>query len=218
MGIISVTLMGALLASAVPAREPDAAREATRAQDRLDREMQRAAERSQKLDTRTAQDRLRIEADAIKDPSKAAENLAKLNADTAREQQKIVEDQVKAQGDYSEDIAKAASDADDDRGGDSMGHSEQMRDLGETEKAEHDKDGFPVRRGEIVALDLSPATLKDMLARGFRVVEARKLDDIGREMFRLSAPEGMPAMAAREALRSVDPQPWQTLSIITGST
>lgn len=203
--IVSATLMGALLASATPAREPDAAREATRAQDRLDREMQRAAERSQKLDTRTAQDRLRIEADAIKDPSKAAENLAKLNADTAREQQKIVEDQVKAQGDYSEDIAKAASDADEDRGGDSMGHSEQMRDLGETEKAEHDKDGFPVRRGEIVALDLSSATLKDMLARGFRVVEARKLDDIGREMFRLSAPEGMPAMAAREALRSVDP-------------
>ena len=49
MRIVSATLMGALLASAVPAREPDAAREATRAQDRLDREMQRAAERSAQL-------------------------------------------------------------------------------------------------------------------------------------------------------------------------
>ncbi len=204
MRIVSATLMGALLASALPAREPDAVRNTNRAQDRLDRELQRAAERSQKLDMHTAQDRLRIEADAIKDPAKAAENLAKLEADTAREQQKIVEDQVKAQGDYSEDLAKA-NETDDRDDHDARGHSEQMRDLGETEKAEHDADGFPVRRGELVALDLAPATLAAMQSQGFRVVETRKIGDIGREIIRLSSPAGMGSLAARDALRKIDP-------------
>lgn len=205
--IVSAVLISALLGSAAVAREPrepDSLRETSRAQDRLDRELQRASERSQKLDTRTAQDRLRIEADAIKDPAKAAENMAKLEADTAREQQKIAEDQMKAQSDYAEDIAKA-SESEDDRDGDSGGRSEQMRDLGEAENAEHDKDGFPVRRGEIVALDLSPETLKRMKAMGFRVLETRRIEDIGRDVVRLSAPEGMAALTAREELRKIDP-------------
>lgn len=204
MRIVSAAVMGTLLGSALLAREPDGTREASRAQDRLDRELQRASERSQKLDMRTAQDRLRIEADAIKDPAKAAENLAKLEADTAREQQKIAEDQVKAQEDFAEEIAKA-SEADDDRDRSSGGNSEQMRDLGEAENAEHDKDGFPVRRGELVALDLSAPTLNAMQAKGFRVIETRKIDDLGREVFRLAAPEGMAALTAREELRRIDP-------------
>lgn len=201
---VTATVIGGLLALPLAAREPDAVRDATRAQDRLDRELQRAAERSQKLDIRTAQDRARIEADAIKDPTKAAGDLAKLEADTAREQQKIVEDQAKTQEDFSEDIAKASEVEDgEDRG--SSGHSEEMRDLGATEDAEHDESGFPVRRGEVVALDLAPATLQAMQAMGFRVVEQRRIEDIGRDIFRLAAPKGMAATAAREELRRIDP-------------
>lgn len=190
-----------LCATGLSARESDAVRDASRAQDRLDRELQRAAERSQKLETRTAQERLRIEADAIKDPEKAAADMVKLDADTAREQQKIVEDQVKAQGDYAEDIVKAT----DDSSHDGSRHSEEMRDLGKAENAEHDEDGFPVRRGEIVALDLSAATVQAIQAKGFRVVERRPISEVGRELFRLTGPSGMAATAARDELRKVDP-------------
>lgn len=192
-----------LAAQMAGARDPDPMRDSVRAQERLDRELQRANERTQKLDMRTAEERVKIQADAIKDPEKAAGDLAKLEADTTRVQQKIAEDQVKAQDDFAKDVAKAIEDA--DHHGSESSHSEQMRDLGKAEDAEHDADGFPVRRGEVVALDLAPATLQAMTSRGYRIVERRMIDDLGQEIIRLAAPKGIAAMEARTELRRVDP-------------
>lgn len=202
-GLVGTALALGLLSQTVDARDPDPMRDSVRAQERLDRELQRTTERAQQLEVRTAEERLKIQADAIKDPEKAAGDLAKLDADTAREQDKIAQDQTKAQDDFAEDVAKATADA-EDHGSESQ-HSEQMRDLGKAEDAEHDADGFPVRRGEVVALDLAPATLQTMMGKGYRIVERRKIEDLGQEIVRLAAPRGVAAMDAKAELRRVDP-------------
>ncbi|MEY4721761.1 MAG: Minor extracellular protease Epr precursor, partial [Pseudomonadota bacterium] len=71
--------------------------------------------------------------------------------------------------------------------------------------AEHDKDGFAVRRGELVGIDLPPATIDAARARGFRVIERRRLESLEREVIRISAPEGMTATEARDTIHAIDP-------------
>lgn len=186
----------------------------SRAQERLDRETARTAERSEERAARYAEERARIEERALQEPDKAATDLAKLDADQVREQEKIAEDAAKAQEDFAEDSAKESEDAaeeaaklterDDDGG--SSGSSQMMRDLGDSEGAEHDLDGFPVRRGEVVGMDFSAATLDAARARGFRVIERTRLGVLDREVVRLAAPAGMTSLAARKAMQDLDPK------------
>jgi subtilisin family serine protease len=208
---LPIVMLGVLLVSsgAEAARDPDAMKDVGRAQERLDRDLQRNAERADKLSARYAEQRSRIEERALREPDKAAEDLAKLDADVARETNKIAEDEAKIEEDFAEETVKEADDAAEalaERGDDSgnRGSSSEMRDIAISEAADHDADGFPVRLGEVVAIDLSEATLAAAQARGFRIVERRSLPGLNREMLRLSAPSGMTSLAARDQLRRVD--------------
>ena len=202
--------------SSVPglARDPQDVPDGSRAQERLDRDLQRAAERADEVTARYAEERARIEERGVREPARAAEDLAKLDADTAREEGKVAEERAKIEEDFAEesgkeaedaaeDLAEHAEDAAEDNSG--RGNSREIRDLGMAEGAEHDEDGFPVRRGEVVAIDLSPITLAAAQARGFRLIERQKLEGLDREIVRLAAPDGQTSLMARDQLRQIDP-------------
>lgn len=190
----------------------------SRATERMDRELLKETQRAEERTVRYAEERARIEARAVREPDKAAEDLAKLDARMAEDQLKATQEAAKITEDFNKETAKEAEDAakdaadlaergSEDGGGGSMnsGSSHLLRDLGESEGAEHDEHGFPVRRGEVVAMDLSPATVEAARAQGFRVIERRRLESLEREVFRIGAPQGMSASEAREAIRALDP-------------
>lgn len=194
---------------------PDPDRDVARAQEQLERDQQRIAERADEVAARIAEERARIEERAIRDPDKAAEDLAKLEADSIRENEKIAEDAAKAAQDLAEESAKAAEDAAEARaerseesGYDDGNHgsSEQIRDLGASEGAEHDEEGYPIRRGELVAIDLSSSTLSAAQARGFRVIETQRLESLSRNVVRLAVPQGLSSLEARSQLLAIDPR------------
>ena len=81
-----------------------------------------------------------------------------------------------------------------------------IRDLGKSEGAEHDEHGFPVRRGELVGIDLKPATMEAAQLRGFKVIERQRLESLNREVIRISAPAGMNSLEARKILLEIDPE------------
>ncbi|WP_254912936.1 S8 family serine peptidase [Novosphingobium sp. B 225] len=211
--VLAVSCASAMLAA--HERDPETG---SRAQGRLDRDLSRAAQRSDETSTRYAEERARIEQSAVREPDKAAEDLAKLDADFAKEQQKSAEDLGKIQEDFAKESTKEAEDAAEDaaeevaelaeRGdtGGSSGSSHLLRDLGQSEGAEHDEHGFPVRHGELVGVDLNPATVEAAQARGFRVIERQRLESLRREVIRISAPAGMTSRDAREVMRAIDPE------------
>lgn len=208
-----------LLALAVPASagprgdDPDPDRQ-SRAQERLDRDTARAAEKADELTARIAEERIKIETRAAEEPVRAAEESAKLDAELAKQEAEAAEEAAKREQEYAEELAKEQDDAAEDaaklaeRGDDasSQGSSVLMHDLGESEGAEHDEDGFPVRRGELVAMDVPAAALRTAETRGFRVIDRQTLPTLARELVRLEAPRGMTAMAAREQMRALAPQ------------
>jgi hypothetical protein len=174
----------------------------SKAQERLDKETAKAAERADQMAARYTEERIKIEERAIKDPTKAAEDLAKLDADIAKDEAKSAEDAAKVQEDFAEESTKEAEEAAEeaaelsDRGDDSgHGSSEQIRDLGKSEGADHDADGFAIKRGELVAVDLSSATVTAAEAQGFRVIGREKLPTLQRELVRLATPAGVEAVA-----------------------
>lgn len=207
-GICALALAGPHVSASD--RDPDAG---SRAQEKLDRDLSRAAERADQNAARYAEERARIEERAIREPDKAAADMAKLDADYAREQTKAAEDAAKVQEDFAKDSQKEAQDAAEEASklaersddGGSSGSSHLIRDLGDSEGAEHDERGFPVRRGELVGIDISPDTVKAAEARGFHVIERRKLDSLDREVIRIAAPDGMSALDARKAINDIDP-------------
>lgn len=219
-GLLVLTAAALVLTAAVSSANDRDPETGSRTQERLDRETARAAERTEERAARYAEERARIEERALAEPDKAATDLAKLDADQVREQEKIAEETAKAQEDFAENSAKEAEDAakeaedaaeeadklaehsDDD----SSGSSQMMRDLGDSEGAEHDQDGYPVRRGEVVGMDFSAATLDAARARGFRVIERTRLGVLDRDVVRLAAPAGMTSLAARKVLQDLDPK------------
>lgn len=220
----SVVLALALVAGHPAARERDPD-EGSRAQERMERDMAREAHRAEERGARLEEERSRIGERAMREPEKTAEDLARLEADTIEEERKTGEELAKITGDFEEESAKEAEDAAEEeaeeaeeaeeeaaelaeRGGDggsSWGSSHLIRDLGESEGAEHDERGFPVRRGELVGIDLPPATIDAARARGFAVIERRRLESLEREVIRISAPEGMTATEALGAIHAIDP-------------
>lgn len=201
--MVTAALLGGLhVAAAAHERDPDMT---SKAEERLDKANRDIADRAAKRDADYAEDRARIEADAIKDPRKA-EDLEKLDADYAEETRKLTEDADEAKEEFIEESSDEADDLaemDEDRA--SRGSSRQMRDLGRDENAEYDDRGFPVRRGEVVGIDLAPATVAKAEAKGFKVLERDRLVTLDREVIRLAAPPGMDARAALAELRAIDP-------------
>ncbi|HEV2866865.1 MAG TPA: S8 family serine peptidase, partial [Allosphingosinicella sp.] len=122
----------------------------------------------------------------------AAEEAAKAAEDAA-------EEQAQAEQEAAEDAADAAHDAE------RMAGAAGLREIAAPERPELDREGYPVRRGEVVGLDLPSHTREAALARGFTVVESTRLEAIDAVVTRLAAPAGMSANEALAALRAIDP-------------
>jgi hypothetical protein len=189
-----------------------AAQNASRAEERAARDTAKFNEERIRLETRQAQD-------IAKDPERAAEVNARAAEDIATLQIDQAEDAAKDQADTADDIADAAEDVakdagEDERDGSSgsgsddnrnSGSSDGMRDIAVSENPEFDNNGYPTRRGEIVALDLSPATLKRAESVGFRVISAKTLSSIGASVTRLAVPSGQSAANGLRTMQRIDP-------------
>jgi Subtilase family len=166
------------------------------AQRDLDRAQQRAAEDAARSRADAEERAAKDAADRAKEADDAAERAAKDAADAAKEAAKVAEDAAKDAADAAEDAAKAAED--------NRGSSESMRDLAEAEKPEKDDRGFPVRRGEIVALDMSDAALASATAKGFGIIERTPLVGLDSVVTRLSTPKNTDAQTALAMMRGLD--------------
>ena len=228
-------LSGACFALLVPAEGADARPDREDAAERADRAMERAARDDQRaleqaarstarIDERAARDASRFReerADILdktaNDPVRQLEELAKLDADFARDVARTQEEAARAAGeladeladvreDYARDLAGRGLDSDDfGSSGEVSGSSGEMRALADSEGPEFDRRGFPVRHGEIVALNLGNQSLRAMQGKGFRVIARHDLPALGSRVTRLAAPRGMDADRALEQARQIDP-------------
>lgn len=75
---------------------------------------------------------------------------------------------------------------------------ERARDLARRypDRIELDRDGNPVRAGEVTLSDPDPALLKLAGAAGFRVIESERFEELGIGFARLRAPAGLSAVEA----------------------
>lgn len=71
---------------------------------------------------------------------------------------------------------------------------------------EADPQGWPVVRGEIVAVDMSPAGRRQALQAGFTVVREERLAALDMTTTVLSPPRGLSLRRAADRLRELDPQ------------
>ena len=215
---VAVGALPALLAvSGLEARE--GAREDTA--DRAADKAAQAAERAARDEIKIQEERIRIDARLVEDMAKAearspeevakvqaraAEEVAKLEADAAEEAARREADAAKEAADLAERAAKDAEDAqeEDHSHGSDEGSSSTMQTLAESEEPEFDAKGFPVRRGEIVALDLSAAALDAARTKGFVLVSEIRLQALGGAIFRFRVPAGMTAPEALGVMRSLD--------------
>lgn len=182
-----------------------------RAMERATRDAARAQEQTDRNATRYTEEKARVMDRAAKDPAKAQQDMAKLDADRTKEEAKIAADAAKDLADRQEELRKAQEDAarDTERADEDAaehGSSAEMRDLGREENPEFDRRGFPVRRGEVVALNLAPAALGEAQSRGFRLITDEQLPELGGRVVRLGAPEGMNARDALDQIRQIDPK------------
>jgi subtilisin family serine protease len=201
--------------------EERAARDASRAQERSIRDTQRLAEDVTRDQQRYVEERAKILKDTATDPVRQAEELAKLDADLAEDQLKAREEAAKVQADLAEELVKVEEDrlkdlsdaaedmerATEDRAEElaETGSSAELKHLGDIESPEADERGYPVRRGEVVAIDLSANGLEALKQRGFRVISQARLDALDSEVIRLAAPSGMEAGQALKEARALEP-------------
>lgn len=78
----------------------------------------------------------------------------------------------------------------------------EMRALAARETPEFDPQGFPVRRGEVIGLDLSRREVARVRALGFAVASEKALGSLDMHVTRLRAPPDMPVTEAVRLLRS----------------
>ncbi len=76
-----------------------------------------------------------------------------------------------------------------------------MRDLAAREHPDFDSRGYPVRRGEVLSLDLSPGEIRRARGLGFTVIEDVRLAALGLRMVRLRAPADIDTGTAVRRLR-----------------
>lgn len=184
---------------------------AQRAMERAARDAARSQEQADRNAARYTEDKAKIMDRAAKDPAKAQQDMAKLEADRAKEETKIAEDRAKDLADLQEEMRKAQEDAarDAERAAEDAtehGSSAEMRDLAREENPEFDRRGFPVRRGEVVALNMAPAALGEAQKQGFRLIVDEPLPELGGRVVRLGAPEGMDAHDALSRIRQIEPK------------
>jgi subtilisin family serine protease len=176
---------------------------ADKATERAARNGSRAEERAAENQTRFDEERAKIMEDAAKDPEKVAEKLAKLEEEIREEAAEAAEEAAEEAEEYAEELAKAAEDYEYD---DDHGSSAEMRDVGASENPEYDRRGFPVRRGEIVALDMGPDALGEAQGRGFALIDQEKLPSLDSMVTRLTVPEGMKSEDALRLMQQIEPK------------
>lgn len=88
---------------------------------------------------------------------------------------------------------------------DIMFGEEWLSDLAQSQDPEFDHDGNPVRRGEVVALDLSAEGQAALLNHGFLAIESSELASLDAQLTTFAAPVGQSAEAALVLARSLDP-------------
>lgn len=196
-----------LLGSAGPLYASPGRDGSTESADRAMRDADRAAERAMRDEVRYQEERARIEARAVDDPQRAAEDLAKLEADRQRDAQRAAEEAQKQAAEMAEQAAEQAARLAEEaaENGGMTGSSAGMRDVAVTENPDHDSRGYPVRRGEIVALDLSAAGLARAQSNGFGLIAREELAALGGSVTRLSIPPGQEHEAAIAELSRDEP-------------
>lgn len=172
--------------------DADRVRDEIRAEANIAEQLARAREDAAEEAARAARDALRAAEDAAEEAAKAAEDAAKAAEDAA-------EDAAKAAEDAAEDAARAAAEANDSNG------AAALRELVSGEDTELDAAGFPVRRGEIIALDLDDDALTAIQASGFAVIEQVELGSGAGELTRLSTPPSLSIASALDELRRAHP-------------
>lgn len=184
--------------------DPNAQRDFDRARQRAAEDAVKDQKHPQSREAKDAEDLAKDTADmqkrAAKDAQDAAEDAAKAAEDAAKEAAKAAEEAAEAAEEAAEAAAKAAEEAAEER----RGSSESMHDLASAESPEKDSRGFPVRRGEIVALDLNDAALASAQAKGFAIIERTPLLALNSSVTRLSIPADMDAQTALAVMRAID--------------
>lgn len=196
--------------------------------DRADRDAardtERAAQDAERTRLRTQEDAVRADADRVRDEIRAeasiAEQIARAREDAAEEAARAARDALRATEDAAEEAAKAADDAAEEAAKAAEDAAEDaaraaaegndngaaaLRELVIGEDTELDALGFPIRRGEIIALDLSNNELAAIRASGFRVIEQVELGSGAGELTRLSTPPRLSIASALEELRRTHP-------------
>jgi Subtilase family len=178
-----------------------------RVTEQSDREASHAAERAARDENRAAEERAKIMEDAAKDPERAAEELAKFEEDQQEEAQKEAEDAADDAADAAEDAAKDTAEAAEEiaENGGMTGNSQGMGDVGNAENPDRDSRGYPVRRGEIVALDLSQQGVSLAQAKGYRIIGREELATLGGSLTRLTVPQGTDPEAAIDEVSRIEP-------------
>jgi subtilisin family serine protease len=221
--LVSALAFGCLLSSAGSyakdgAREDPADRAAERSarnEERALRDEVRVREERAKIEARAFEERAKAEtrspAEQAKVEARAAEDLAKVQADAAEEAAKREADAQKDAADLAEELAKAAEDAakesESSSGHGSSGSDDgvgSMRTLASSENPEFDRNGFPTKRGEIVALDLGRPGKEQARARGFTILSETALHSLGTTITHMRVPSGMAANDALDVMRAID--------------
>lgn len=103
-----------------------------------------------------------------------------------------------------EDNGEDDQDSRETRDREAVGASE-LSDLASVERPDFDNRGYPVRRGELVALDLTPAGRHHALALGFSIIETERLGGLPIVLTRLAVPAKTRIGDALALLRKADP-------------
>lgn len=186
--------------------ERDIARDAERAA----RDSERRAQDAEQARIRAEEDLARVEFDRARDLARAeadiAEQLARAAEDAAEEAARAARDAARAAEDAAEDAERDAEDAAEDaaRAAQDQGAA-LLQQLVAGEATELDADGFPVRQGEIIALDISSRSLSDIRSRGFRIIERVDLGRGAGQLTRIAVPPGQSTAMALAALRRDHP-------------
>ena len=193
---------------------------ASDAEQRAMRDAATTVERSAQIEQRFVEEQAKVSADAASDPVKAAEDLAKAEADRQNSLDQLAESTSGSgtsgssgsgssgsgsSGSGSSGSESSNSGSDSSGSGSDGGSSTSMRELARDEIPEFDLRGFPVRRGEVVALDLTEAALAQARTEGFRLVARDRLEALSATVTRLDTPPGLESEAALARLRSLDP-------------
>lgn len=178
--------------------------------ERAERDAARAAERAARDEQRYFEDRAEILERNLDDPARQERDLARLEEDRSENIARAAEEAAEIAAELQEELADIDADAAEDAAeraedADRYGDSTDMRQLAAEERPEYDDRGYPVRRGEIVALGLTGDDFEQLGELGFAEIERQELAALDTTVHRLRAPDGMEAGAALARAREARP-------------